>query len=117
MDARKRKSLEAAGWKFGDAADFLGMTDEERRLLDARMEMAIAVRRLREAKSLSQKQLAERLKTTQPRIARIERAAANVSFDQIFKAFTAVGGRISVTNLKVRSPKAAKSGAKAGKSK
>ena len=34
MDAAKRKALEAAGWRFGDAADFLGMTDEERQLLD-----------------------------------------------------------------------------------
>jgi hypothetical protein len=31
MDPVKRKALEAAGWRFGDAADFLGLTDEERR--------------------------------------------------------------------------------------
>ena len=30
MDAKKRKALEAAGWKVGDAADFLEMSDEER---------------------------------------------------------------------------------------
>jgi hypothetical protein len=41
MDAAKRKALEAAGWRFGDAADFLGMTDEERQLLDARVDEAI----------------------------------------------------------------------------
>ena len=34
MDATKRKAIEAAGWKVGDAADFLGMGDEERQLLD-----------------------------------------------------------------------------------
>ena len=28
MRSEKRKALEAAGWKFGDAADFLAMTDE-----------------------------------------------------------------------------------------
>jgi ribosome-binding protein aMBF1 (putative translation factor) len=96
MDAEKRKALEAAGWKFGDAADFLGMTDDERRLLDARVKMARAVRRLREKLNLSQKDLAGRLKTSQPRIARIERAAPEVSFDQIFRAYAAVGGRLVI---------------------
>lgn len=49
MDLAKRKALEAAGWRFGDASDFLGMTDEERQLLDARIEVALAVRRQRKA--------------------------------------------------------------------
>ena len=96
MDAKKRKALEAAGWKFGDAADFLGMSDEEKQLLDARVEMAIAVRRLREAMNLSQTDLALRLKTSQPRVAKIERAAPDVAFDQLFRAYTAVGGRVVV---------------------
>src|SRR5258708_2488336 len=30
MNPQKRKALESAGWRFGDAADFLSMTDEER---------------------------------------------------------------------------------------
>lgn len=38
MDAAKREVLQAAGWKFGDTADFLGMSDEERRVLNARVE-------------------------------------------------------------------------------
>ena len=98
MDSEKRKALEAAGWRFGDAADFLGMTDEERQLLDARVEAALAVRRQRQALRLSQKQLANRIKTSQPRVAKIERAAPDVSLDQILRAFTAAGGRIAVTH-------------------
>jgi len=96
MDADKRKALEAAGWKFGDAADFLEMTDEERQLLDARVEMALAIPRLRAQMNLSQKELASRLKTSQPRVAKIERAAPDVSLDQIFRAYAALGGRIVV---------------------
>ena len=42
MDSEKRKVLEAAGWRFGDAADFLELTDEERQLLDARIEAAMS---------------------------------------------------------------------------
>ena len=96
MDSEKRKALEAAGWRFGDAADFVGMTRDESQLLDARIEAALAVRRQREAMKLSQKQLANRIKTTQPRVAKIERAAPDVSLDQILRAFAAAGGRIAV---------------------
>ena len=96
MDAEKRKALEAAGWKFGDATDFLGMSDDERQLLDARVEMARAIRTTREKMKLSQKDLAGRLNISQPRVARIEQAAPEVSFDQIFRAYASVGGRIVI---------------------
>lgn len=99
MDAEKQKALEAAGWKFGDAADFLGMTDEERQMLDARVEAALAVRRQRELQNLSQKQLANRLRTSQPRVAKIEHAATDVSLDQILRAFVAAGGRFTIKHI------------------
>ncbi|MGA2031904.1 MAG: XRE family transcriptional regulator [Thermoguttaceae bacterium] len=105
MDSVKRKALEAAGWKVGDAADFLEMNDDERQLLDARVELALAVRRQRLACRLSQKELGLKLKTSQPRIAKIERAATDVSLDQLVRAFAAAGGRIVV---KVASAKAKK---------
>src|SRR5689334_9940366 len=68
MRPEKRKALEAAGWTFGDAADFLAMTDEERQMLDLRVGAALAVRRQREAMRLSQQELARRIHTSQPRI-------------------------------------------------
>lgn len=55
MDAAKRKALEQAGWKVGDAADFLALSAEERQLLDARVNIAMAIRRRRKALNLSQK--------------------------------------------------------------
>lgn len=108
MDAAKRKALEAAGWKLGDAADFLGMSDGERQWLDARVELALAIRRQREARQLSQKQLGALLKTSQPRIAKIERAAADVSLDQLVRAFTAAGGRIVVKTARTKAKKGQK---------
>jgi predicted XRE-type DNA-binding protein len=107
MDATKRKALEAAGWKVGDAADFLEMSDEERQLLDTRVELALAIRRQREALHLSQKQLGAILKTSQPRVARIERAASDVSMDQLIRAFTAAGGKIVVKTVKPKARKKA----------
>jgi predicted transcriptional regulator len=96
MNHRKRKALQAAGWKFGDAADFLGMSDEERALLDARVQAATAIRAQRRLTGMTQVELASRLKTSQPRIAKIERAAADVSLDQMLRALAAAGGTIAV---------------------
>src|SRR6476660_4955072 len=104
MNLKKLKALEAAGWKFGDAADFLGMTDEERQLLDARVGVAKAVRRQREVRKLSQQQLATRIQTSQPRMVKIERAATDVSLDQLLRAFAAAGGRIAVRHASDSAP-------------
>lgn len=111
MDSTKRKALEAAGWKTGDAADFLQMSAEERQLLDARVKLAAAIRQVRQAFHLSQKELGIRLKTTQPRVAKIERAASDVSMDQLIRAFTAAGGKFVVRTSKSK-PTTPKSRAK-----
>jgi len=110
MDSAKRKALQAAGWKTGDAADFLEMDDDERQLLNARVELALAVRRQRQACRLSQRQLGLKLRTSQPRVAKIERAAADVSLDQLVRAFAAAGGRlvVKVAAAKLRRGKSAK---------
>ncbi len=57
MENAKLKAIEASGWKVGDAADFLEMSDDERQLLDARMKLAQAVCRQHDAEMLSEKQL------------------------------------------------------------
>jgi predicted XRE-type DNA-binding protein len=115
MDAIKRKSLEAAGWKVGDAADFLEMSDDERQLLNVRVQLALAIRRQRESHQMSQKQLGEKLKTSQPRVAKIERAATDVSLDQLVRAFMAAGGRIVVKTSKQRAARGNRSTANRGK--
>ena len=100
MTAKKRKSLEAAGWRVGDAAEFLGLSADEQQLVDLRLTLALSVRRQRQKSGLSQKQLAERIGTSQPRIAKIEVAAADVSLDQLVRAYTAAGGRIECTSTR-----------------
>jgi hypothetical protein len=40
LASAKRKALEAAGWKIGDAADFLQTNDQERQFLADRVELA-----------------------------------------------------------------------------
>jgi hypothetical protein len=96
MNRHLEQNLEAAGWKTGDAADFFGMTDEQRLILDTRVALARAVRRERQVRKLTQKDLAAMLHSTQPRVAKIESAAPDVSFDQLFKALVVLGGSITI---------------------
>ena len=114
MDAEKRKAIEAVGWKVGDAADFLEMSEEERQLLDTRVALALAIRQQREAAKLSQKQLGAKLKTSQPRVAKIERAAPDVSMDQLVRALAAAGGKIVVKSAKSKLAKGKQTKSKKG---
>lgn len=110
MDSNKRKALVAAGWTVGDAADFLELNEEERQLLDARMQLAAAIRQARASSNLSQKELGQRLSTSQPRVAKIERAAPDVSLDQLVRAFVAAGGNLVVKSKVTPKKRGAKTG-------
>jgi ribosome-binding protein aMBF1 (putative translation factor) len=91
MDSKKRKRLEAAGWTFGNAEDFLGMSPEEAAYLEIKLTLAREVEAQRKKAGLSQAELAAKLKTRQPNIARIENAQQGVSLDALFKTLLALG--------------------------
>ena len=95
MDQTKRKALEAAGYRIGDAEDFLGLSEEERRLVDLRLSVSRTVRRLRLKRRLTQQQLADKIKSSQSRVAKMEIGANNVSLDLLFRGLFAVGGTLS----------------------
>ena len=96
MDKSLETALKEAGWNIGDAADFLGMTDEQRQILDLRMEMAKAIRARRAEMKLSQKSLANRLNSSQSRVSLIEAADPDVSLDQLAKTLILLGGKLVV---------------------
>ena len=102
IEERERKALEAAGFRFGDAGDFLGLNEEERQLVNLRLALCRGVRRLRERQKLTQQQLAVRLKSSQSRVAKIEAGVGGVSLDLLFRTFFALGGRMA--DLKPSAP-------------
>ena len=104
VDAQKRAGLEAAGWKVGDAADFLGLTEEEQQIIEFRLIVGRGVRRLRESHHLTQQQLAERIGSSQSRVAKIEAASIEVSLDLMLRGFFSAGGRLSDLVLSPRRP-------------
>ena len=95
MDKDTRERLQAAGFRVGDAEDFLNLTDEERRLVELRLAASRAVRRRREKLGVTQQEFARKLKSSQSRIAKIEAGAADVSLDLLFRALFAAGGGLA----------------------
>jgi hypothetical protein len=87
--------MEAAGWRSGDAADFLELTEEERQIIEFRLMVGRGVRRLRENHRLTQQQLADRIGSTQSRVAKIEAASREVSLDLMLRGFFSAGGRLT----------------------
>jgi predicted transcriptional regulator len=60
---------------------------------------ASSFRRQRQAMKLSQQELGRRIHTSQPRIVKIEKAARDVTLDQILRAYAAAGGRITIREV------------------
>ncbi|HVS37411.1 MAG TPA: helix-turn-helix transcriptional regulator [Gemmataceae bacterium] len=107
MDKETRGRLEAAGFRVGDAEDFLGLTDEERRLVELRLAASRAVRRRREERGVTQLELARKLKSSQSRVAKIEAGAADVSLDLLIRALFVAGGEVADLAAAARHPRKA----------
>jgi predicted XRE-type DNA-binding protein len=91
MNAEKRKRLEGAGWRFGSAADFLNLSPAEEAYVKMKLDLARELEAKRKARHLTQKALAEQLKTSQPRVAMMEKGDPSVSLDLIVRALLAMG--------------------------
>ncbi len=91
MDAEKRRRLEAAGFRIGTVAEFLGLTPEQSELVEIKVNLSNAVRQQRSVSSLSQNELAEKIGSSQSRVAKMEAGDASVSLDLMIRALLAAG--------------------------
>ncbi|SIO58587.1 Helix-turn-helix [Singulisphaera sp. GP187] len=94
MDKHELEALEAAGFRATTVAEFLGLTEVEEKIVEFRVMLARAVREGREAKGLTQKQLAGAIGSSQSRIAKLESATADTSVDLMLKALFTVGRQV-----------------------
>lgn len=76
---------------MGDADQFLGLTPEESAMLDVRMALSSALKQRREAANLAQATLANRMKSSQSRVAKMEACDPTVSVDLLVRAIFATG--------------------------
>jgi len=91
MRQSKRKSLGSKGWAVGSAKDFLGLSPEEEAFIDLRLKLADGLKSRRQSKGVTQNQLAESLKSSQSRVAKMEAGDPTVSLDLLVKSLLALG--------------------------
>jgi DNA-binding transcriptional regulator YiaG len=91
MKTARIRKLQAAGWRVGTVQDFLGLTDDEARLLRMRLGLIGAIRAARERAGLSQTDLATRMGSSQSRVAKLEAGDSSVSVDLMLRALVAAG--------------------------
>lgn len=91
MKKAKLEKLKKAGYRVTDASSFLELSETEAALVELKIALAHRLRTLRNAKQLSQVELAKRLGSSQSRVAKMEAATSDVSLDLIFKALILLG--------------------------
>jgi len=97
MKTSTKKKLKAAGWEVGTVAQFLGLTKEDRAFVELKVALSRELRRRREAKEMTQAQLAKRVGSSQSRVAFMEVGNESVSIDLLVHALLAMGA--SLTDL------------------
>lgn len=91
MNGTTKKRLECSGWVVGDAAEFLQLSGEEVRFLEVKLALATGVRELRERRGLTQTALADRLGSSQSRVAKMEAGDRSVSLDLMMRSLFSIG--------------------------
>jgi predicted XRE-type DNA-binding protein len=91
MRSDKRRQLQRAGWTVGDTGDFLDLSPDDRRFVEAKLALADGLRRRREQLGLTQTEVAERFGSSQSRVAKMEAAHRTVSTDLLLKSLFRLG--------------------------
>ena len=87
----KRKRLEAAGWRFGTVAEFLGLDAAEEALVELHLALAKALKERRAKVGMTQVELARKIGSSQSRVAKMEAADTSVSLDLTIRSLLALG--------------------------
>lgn len=95
MTKEKKEKLETAGFVVTNATDWLGLTDEESKIVEMRVALAKEIEKLRIEQGLTQSALAKRLNTKQSGVARMINNPDSSSIDNLMKTMIAMGAPIS----------------------
>jgi DNA-binding XRE family transcriptional regulator len=91
MNRAKKQKLTKAGWKIGSAAEFLNLTPEEELYVELKASLSRYLKRQRLASHLSQQELARLVKSSQSRVAKMEKGDPSVSIDLLIKSLLVLG--------------------------
>jgi len=91
MNDQARKQREKRGWRFGNADEFLGLSEQETAYIDLKLALAAELRKRRRREHLTQAGLASVVGSSQSRVARMEAADPSVSIDLLVRSLLALG--------------------------
>ena len=91
MLVRKRKRLEAKGWKIGTAKEFLGLSRDEEAYIELHLKLAEGLKARRMRRRLTQVDLAKAVRSSQSRVAKMEAGDPSVSLDLLVRSLIALG--------------------------
>ena len=91
MNSVKQKRLDAAGWKRTTVQGFLNLSDADMEYIETKLALSRRLRELRAKKELTQTELAVALKTSQSRVAKMEKGDPTVSIDLLLQALFRLG--------------------------
>lgn len=91
MRESKRYKLAAKGWTVSDTKEFLGLSPEEEAYIELRLKLADGLKARRLSNGLSQVELAQAMKSSQSRVAKMEAGDPSVSIDLLVKSLLTLG--------------------------
>jgi DNA-binding XRE family transcriptional regulator len=93
---------------FANPWEDLGLSPEDRAIIEMHAAASLGVKRLREAAGMTQVELAEKIGSSQSRIAKIENTTRGVALDLAFRAYFALGGKLEHLDIKNPTPASAR---------
>ena len=91
MKQEKRRRLEAQGWKFGSAKEFLNLTDEDVEYIELHLSLAALLTKRRKSLGYTQAEVADLMGSSQSRVAKMEAGDPSVSIDLLIRTLLALG--------------------------
>jgi DNA-binding XRE family transcriptional regulator len=91
MKQSKRRRLEAKGWQFGSAKEFLKLTDEDVEYIELHFSLAALLTKRRKSLGYTQTGIADLIGSSQSRVAKMEAGDPSVSVDLLIRALLAIG--------------------------
>ena len=91
VQKKKQRRLEAQGWKFGSAKDFLNLTDEDVEFIELHLALAALLIKRRKSLGYTQAEVADLIGSSQSRVAKMEAGDPTVSVDLLIRTLLALG--------------------------
>ena len=107
MRESKKQRLKSKGWRVGATKDFLGLSDEESAYIELKARLAEGVRRRRQQARISQAEFAQKLQSSQSRVAKIEAGDPSVSLDLLIRSLLSLGLTARELSKIIGAPRAA----------